>query len=150
MQSNNNVKASCEFTKIYNFLLWCLLVRDTDLTRSSLKNRLFRSSSKTDFSYTYTTNHCVKIVHIRSYSSPHFSVFGLNTERYSASLYLSVFSPNAGKYVPQNLRIWALFSQWILSQAINSYEKTVINRRNHGKNNRTLYLLNAFVFWGSQ
>ena len=30
--------------------------------------------------------HCVKSVRIRSYSGPHFSAFGLNTERYSISL----------------------------------------------------------------
>ena len=27
--------------------------------------------------------HCVKTVRIRGYSGPHFSAFGLNTERYS-------------------------------------------------------------------
>ena len=36
----------------------------------------------------------VKSVPIRSHSGPHFPAFGLNTE------YLSVFSPNAGKYGP--------------------------------------------------
>ena len=30
--------------------------------------------------------HCVKSVHIRSYSGPHFPAFGLNTERYSVSI----------------------------------------------------------------
>ena len=30
--------------------------------------------------------HCVKSVSIRSYSGPHFSAFGLNTERYSVYL----------------------------------------------------------------
>ena len=30
--------------------------------------------------------HCVKSTHIRSYSGPYFSAFGLNTERYSVSL----------------------------------------------------------------
>ena len=30
--------------------------------------------------------HCVKSVRIRSYSGPHFPVFGKNTERYSVSL----------------------------------------------------------------
>ena len=30
--------------------------------------------------------HCVKSVRIRSYSGPHFSAFGLNTDRYGASL----------------------------------------------------------------
>ena len=33
-----------------------------------------------------TPTHCVKSVRIRSYSRPHFSAFGLNTERYSLSL----------------------------------------------------------------
>ena len=86
MQSNNNVKTSWEFTKIYNFLLSCLLIRDTDLTGSSLQNRPFHNSSKRDFSYMYTTNHCVKSVCIRSYSGLHFPAFGLNTEIYSVSL----------------------------------------------------------------
>ena len=86
MQSNNNVKTSWEFTKIYNFLLLCLLIRDTDLTGSSLQNRPFHNSNKRDFSYMYTTNHCVKSVCIRSYSGPHFPAFGLNTEIYSVSL----------------------------------------------------------------
>ena len=36
--------------------------------------------------------------HIPSYSGPHFSAFGLNTERYK---YLSTFSPNAGKCGPE-------------------------------------------------
>ena len=30
--------------------------------------------------------HCVKSVHIRSYSGPHFPAFGLNTERYGVFL----------------------------------------------------------------
>ena len=30
--------------------------------------------------------HCMKSVRIWSYSGPHFSTFGLNTERYSVSL----------------------------------------------------------------
>ena len=31
------------------------------------------------------SSHCVKIVRIRSYSGPHFTGFGLNTERYGVS-----------------------------------------------------------------
>ena len=31
--------------------------------------------------------HCVKSVHIRSYSGPHFPAFGLNTERYAVFVY---------------------------------------------------------------
>ena len=40
------------------------------------------------------TFHCVKSVRIRSYSSPHFPAFGLNTETYSGSLHIQF---NAGK-----------------------------------------------------
>ena len=40
-------------------------------------------------------SYCVKSVHIRSYSGPHFPAFVLNT------VYLSVFSPNAGKFGPE-------------------------------------------------
>ena len=43
-------------------------------------------------------SHCVKSVCIRCYSGPYFPAFGLNKERYE---YISVFSPNAGKYGPE-------------------------------------------------
>ena len=49
--------------------------------------------------------HCVKSLHIPSFSGPYFPAFGLNTE------YLSAFSPNAGKYGPEKLRIRILFTQ---------------------------------------
>ena len=39
--------------------------------------------------------HCVRRLRIRNYSDPCFPAFGLNTP------YLSVFSPNAGKYRPE-------------------------------------------------
>ena len=39
--------------------------------------------------------HCVKSVHIRSYSGPYFPAFGLNAERYS------LCSLNAVKYGPK-------------------------------------------------
>ena len=53
-----------------------------------------------------TKKHFVKSVRIRSYSGPHFPVFGLNTERYGVSLHfksecISVLSPNAGKCRPE-------------------------------------------------
>ena len=38
----------------------------------------------TDFDHTISLIHCVKSVHNRSYSDPHFPALGLNTERYSA------------------------------------------------------------------
>ena len=48
---------------------------------------------------------CVKSVHIRSSSGPYFLTFRLNT------LYLIVFSLNAGKYGPEKLRMQTLFTQ---------------------------------------
>ena len=42
----------------------------------------------------YCSQHCVNSVRIRTYSGPYFPAFGLNTP------YLSIFSPNAGKYGP--------------------------------------------------
>ena len=42
------------------------------------------------------------------FSDPYFPVFGLNTE------YLSVFSPNTGKYGPEKIRIWTLFTQFYI------------------------------------
>ena len=38
------------------------------------------------FQTCYHNLHCVKSVHIRSYSGPYFPAFGLNTERYGVSL----------------------------------------------------------------
>ena len=47
----------------------------------------------------------MKSAHIRSYSGPHFPAFKLNKERYY------VFSWNAEKYGPAQLRIQTLFAQ---------------------------------------
>ena len=55
------------------------------------------------------STHCMKSVFIRSFSGPYFSVFGLNMERHS---YLSVFSPNTGKYGPEKLQIRTIFTLW--------------------------------------
>ena len=57
------------------------------------------------------STHCVKSVRIRSFSDPHFLAFGLNTERYSVSSYLSIFSQNAEKYGPEKLRKRTLFTE---------------------------------------
>ena len=43
----------------------------------------------TDFDHTISLIHCVKSVHNRSYSGPHFPALGLNTERYSAFSHIS-------------------------------------------------------------
>ena len=51
--------------------------------------------------------HRVKSVLTRCFIGPYFSAFGLNTEVLSL---ISVFSPNAGKYRPEKLRIWTLFT----------------------------------------
>ena len=47
--------------------------------------------------------YCVESVRVRSYSGPYFPAFGLNKDRITP--YLSLFSPNAGKYGPEQLRI---------------------------------------------
>ena len=53
--------------------------------------------------------HCVKNVRIRSYSGPHFFAFGLNTERYSASLpHFPAFSRIRTEY-GEILRIFTAF-----------------------------------------
>ena len=65
--------------------------------------------------YNYVLVHCVKSIHIRSFSGPYFIAFGLNTEWYR-STYLSVFSQNVWKYGPEKLRIWTLFTQWLLAR----------------------------------
>ena len=56
--------------------------------------------------------HCVKSIHIRDFTGPYFSVFGLNTEKYS--VYLSIFSLNAGKYGQEKLQMRTLFSQCVI------------------------------------
>ena len=48
--------------------------------------------------FTWKNLHSVKSVQIRSFSGLYFPAFRLNTKRY---LYLSVFSPNVGKYGPE-------------------------------------------------
>ena len=77
------------------------------------------------FSYT----HCVQSARIWSYSGQYFPTFGLNTMRYSVSPHK--FSPNAGKYGAEKLRIQTLFMQVCLIQrfektklAGNYYDKT--------------------------
>ena len=64
--------------------------------------------TKKEFKIQLTTKHCVKGLRIRSFSGPYFPLFGLDMERYP---YLSVFSPNAGKYGPGKSRIRRLFTQ---------------------------------------
>ena len=56
--------------------------------------KLFKSSARE----IAEANHCVKSVHILSYSGPHFPASGL---KWYDTPYLSVFSPNEGKYGPE-------------------------------------------------
>ena len=63
--------------------------------------------------------HSVKIVHIWSFSGPHFPGFGLNTERYST------------KYGPEKLWIRSLFTQNVKMRnskiKIGVYEELIFN-----------------------
>ena len=74
---------------------------------------------------------CVKSVHIRIYSGPHFfrhfPALGLNTERYSVSVRMR---ENAGK---MRSRIWTLFMlftqlMWIYSKSMNNLKIKVYER----------------------
>ena len=52
----------------------------------------------------------------------------------SNTSYLSVFSPNAGKYRPEKLRIWTLFTQWKTNVSCSfihkvSFKKTCSERK---------------------
>ena len=75
--------------KISNFILKhfkpCLL----DVTRQFIPDSAYLMLPKDLFQtmliWCYE-KHCVKSVHIRSYSGPHFPAFGLNTERCGVSL----------------------------------------------------------------
>ena len=59
------------------------------------------------FPYCVEGIHCVKKARIRSFSGPYFPAFGLNTD-------ISAFSPNAGKYGPEKLRVRKLFTEWLI------------------------------------
>ena len=45
-----------------------------------------KNYAEPDYNAEVKDKHCVKGVRIRSYSAPHFPVFGLNTERYGVPL----------------------------------------------------------------
>ena len=52
--------------------------------------------------------HCVKSVHIRTFSGPNFPAFGLKTEIYSLNLRIQ---PECGKIRSEKLGIQTLFTQ---------------------------------------
>ena len=55
--------------------------------------------------------HWVKSIRIRIFSGPFFPAIAPNTETCRDAEQISVFSPNMGKYKPENLRIRTLFTQ---------------------------------------
>ena len=63
---------------------------------------------------TFMNKECKKNVCVRSFSGPNFPAFGLNMEIYFVNLrkWISVFSPNAGKYELEKLRIRTLLMRW--------------------------------------
>ena len=54
------------------------------------------------------TLHCLKNVHILSFSGLYFSAFEMNAKIYRVN---PVFSPNTGKHGPEKIRIRTLFMQ---------------------------------------
>ena len=62
----------------------------------------------------HTVQYCVKRFRIRSYSGPHSSQIFPHLDWIRRDTeYLSVFSPNAGKYGPEKLRILTRFTYWM-------------------------------------
>ena len=66
------------------------------------------------------TYHCAKRVRFLSYSSLHLFAFGLNTERY-----LSIFSPNAGKWNQNNFKYESFFRSVQEENTIFQMEKSL-------------------------
>ena len=59
--------------------------------------------------WTYLDPSTEKVSKYEVYSGPYFPLFGLNTERYFVCLRIQFEC--GGKYGPENLRIWTLFTQ---------------------------------------
>ena len=72
--------------------------------------------------------HCVKNVRIRSYSGPHFSAFGPNTERYSVSLRIqSGCGKMRTRITPKTDTIYAVFSLKYLWGIASAFSKSTLN-----------------------
>ena len=68
-------------------MLFFLIVEITLRQRVVCQKSLHVSiSTSWTFHVTFRLLHCVKSVHIQSFSGPYFPTFGLNTERYGVSL----------------------------------------------------------------
>ena len=68
------------------------------INKESFKDCLRRSYS--GVSAKVFKDHCVKSAKYGVFSGPYFPVF----------------SPNAGKYGPEKIRIWTLFTQWMFAE----------------------------------
>ena len=95
------------------------------------------------------SNHCVKCVQIQS---PYFGlvrIFLYSDWIRKDTSYLSVFSPNVGKYGTEKLRIWILFSQWKVRNnerdLIIVYEVTNLSLREKCPNTEC-FLFRIFVY----
>ena len=86
-------------------------------------------------------SHCIKSVHIRSFSDPHFPAFGLNTERYFVSLRSFRILPECWKKNPEKLRIRTLFTH-CLFQFILVY--LIDEKKNRWKVANFLVVTNIF------
>ena len=65
------------------------------MSYKGLQNYMGKKNEENENKIIFVDFHCMKYVFIWSYSGPFFPAFGMNTK------YLSVFSPNAGKYGPE-------------------------------------------------
>ena len=70
--------------------------------------------------------HCVKSVRIRRFSGPYFPAFGLNMGIYSE---ISVFSPNSGKYGPENSETGISHAVKLLSPESLLFVLPVVNKK---------------------
>ena len=90
--------------------------------------------------------HCVKNVRVRSYSGPHFPHSDWIRRD---TLYLSVFSPNAGKWRPDYLRIRTIITQCIKSIFIHNIVNTSVVLKDLEKGSIWLWIqiiLNVMIF----
>ena len=73
----------------------------TEVTPTNLQEPSLLNTKETQDDQRLVRVYYVKSARIRSFSGPFLPAFGRNTERYDMK-YLSVFSPNARKYGPEN------------------------------------------------
>ena len=88
----------------------------------------------------------MKSVHIRSFSDPYFTAFRRNMEW---SEYLSVCSPNAGKYGPEKLQGQ---SSYFISHKTIFYPRTYSKKLNNVEQENlvfSLQLLNTYIKIGT-